>query len=116
MYRIKISYKTGNSFGSEDKEDFLDYTWTNIEMAKKSLERIKNHYEFYMEQSNVYEKPEGKLPEGVVWDTKYRAINLELLDDNGKPYPIYPFWIGYFEKLYSAEIIIGLKGLKYTIN
>jgi len=105
-YKIKIFYKTGNSFGSREEIDYVNYEWENYEMASESLERIKNHYYYYQENSDEWTKPEGKLPEGVVWDNKHRHISLELLDDNGKPYMFSPFWTGYFERLLLAEIVI----------
>jgi hypothetical protein len=46
-YRIKISYQTGDSFHSEDAEDYLELTWKNIDIAKENLQRIKEHYEMY---------------------------------------------------------------------
>ena len=46
-YRIKISYATGNSFGSEDTTDYLELTWQNIDIAKENLLRIKEHYEMH---------------------------------------------------------------------
>lgn len=46
-YRIKISYATGNSFGSEYTTDYLELTWQNIDTAKENLLRIKEHYEMY---------------------------------------------------------------------
>ena len=29
-YKIRISYRTGNSFGSEDVEEDLEMTWENV--------------------------------------------------------------------------------------
>ncbi len=46
-YKIKISYQTGDSFGSEDTVDYLELTWDNLENAKENLQRIKEHYNFY---------------------------------------------------------------------
>jgi hypothetical protein len=46
-YRIKISYSTGNSFGSEDTTDYLELTWENLDIAKENLQSIKEHYEMY---------------------------------------------------------------------
>lgn len=44
-YKIKISYATGNSFGSVDKEEYLDLEWNNLAVARKNLRRIKEHYQ-----------------------------------------------------------------------
>jgi len=106
IYKIEISYKTGNSFNSENKKEFLEYEWTVLEAAKKSLEHIKNHYEFYQKHNTEYTKPKEKLPDGVIWDNEYRMIMLVLVDNNNKPYRYSCFWTGYFETLYSAKIKI----------
>jgi hypothetical protein len=45
--KIKISYTTGDSFGHNDKEDYLELTWQNLDNAKENLNRIKEHYEMY---------------------------------------------------------------------
>jgi len=55
-YRIKISYSTGDSFGSEDTTSYLELTWQNIEIAKENMIRIKEHYEMYR-SINRYNKP-----------------------------------------------------------
>ena len=39
-YQIKLSYTTGNSFGSEEREELLEYVWENIEIARENLKRI----------------------------------------------------------------------------
>lgn len=44
LYKIKIEYKTGNSFGSHDEEGEIEYKWENLEIAKENLKRIKEHY------------------------------------------------------------------------
>jgi hypothetical protein len=42
-YQIKISYRTGNSFGSHDEERTLEHTWKNKDIARENLDRIKEH-------------------------------------------------------------------------
>ena len=59
----------------------------------------------------MWSKPEEALPEGVKWSQKYRMIMLELVDDNGDPFLYSPFWVGYFETLYEAKIIIDEESL-----
>jgi hypothetical protein len=44
MYRIKISYQTGNTFHTEDAVDFIDMKWTDKEIVKKNLKAINDHY------------------------------------------------------------------------
>ena len=46
-YKIQIDYSTGNSFGSEDTMDYVELTWKNLDVAKKNLQYIKEHYEMY---------------------------------------------------------------------
>lgn len=52
-YRIKISYSTGDSNGSEDTEDYLELTWSNLDVAKENLQRIKEHNEMYEMINNL---------------------------------------------------------------
>ena len=113
-YSIKIYYKTGNSFEMHDEEDFVEFEWKNLKMVEKSLLRIIAHYEFYKEHDNIWEKPKGRLPKGVLWDDEYNLILLELLDDNGIPFKTSPFWTGYFEILQHAEIVLSDEKMKYT--
>ena len=105
MYNIKIEYETGNSFNTFTETDIIEHDWLDISMAKKSLERIANHYKFNREHPCIYKKPDVDLPQGVIWDDEYRKVGLELIDNNGT-FRTYPFWTGYFEKLYKAEIVI----------
>ena len=105
MFTIEISYKTGNSFGSEDKIENIDFEWENLESIKKSLQRIKNHYKYFEDHIDVWRKPKEKLPEGVVWNDTHRILCLELIDDNGNPFIFHSFWTGYFERLYEARIV-----------
>ena len=111
--RIKIDYRTGDSFGSHDEIGYVDLEWSNIEKANESLQRIKNHYEYFQNNSDVYRKPKGEIPKGVVWENEHRVIMLELISDDGSPYLYSPFWVGYFEKLYSAKIVFSDNSMIY---
>ena len=47
-YRIKYNYDTGDSFSqSLDNSDLLEMVWEDLEVAKKNLQRIKDHYSQY---------------------------------------------------------------------
>ena len=47
MYKIKINYSSGDSFNRYDNlERCLEPEWTNIEIAKENLKRIKDHYDW----------------------------------------------------------------------
>ena len=46
-YKIKYSYRTGDSFNTSEGEDTLEYVWTDLDVAKEALKRIKEHYKWY---------------------------------------------------------------------
>jgi hypothetical protein len=116
-YRIKINYRTGNSFGTYDEEAFIEYEWESLSMAKESLKCIKNHNEFYRDNSNLYTKPMTQLPPGVSWDEEFRIIVLELVDDEGKNFRYSSFWTGYFEELSCVEVVCSEDtDMVYNVN
>lgn len=47
IYRIKIEYCTGNSFGSNDEIRCIDLEWQDLNVAKQNLQRIDEHYKQY---------------------------------------------------------------------
>ena len=60
MFKIEVSYKTGNSFNSYETSELLDFNWNNIDVAKKNLQFIKEHHELISKMSgyghkNVFE-------------------------------------------------------------
>ena len=55
-YKIKIRYRTGGSFETYDDTDYIEYEWDDVEFAKQSLTRIKNHYIFYKEYGDLWRK------------------------------------------------------------
>jgi len=114
-WRIRIDYETGDSFGSENTHDYLDIEWENLDMAKESLRRIKNHFEF-CDGKHCWTRPEGDLPVGVDWNDKWRCLRLILVDDDYNDYPCAAFWIGYFEYLHTAEIVGQDSDMKFTTD
>jgi hypothetical protein len=119
LYVIKYKYKTGDSFGSEKRDGEIEYRWTNLDMAKKSLARIKNHYEFYCEYDSssfssrskdqilkelsdkdwfVNENKQGLRPESF-WQ-----FAIYLVSDTGTNFDYHVPWCGYFEHLLEIEI------------
>lgn len=111
-YSIRISYQTGNSFGSEDEEETLPHTWENREIARENLARIKTHYEYYelINKSHIsYDKfKEEVLALAAQYKTNDWLLDeyyLNLKTDEGKDYRIQAFWCGYFETLYGASIV-----------
>jgi hypothetical protein len=110
-YTIEIHYQTGDSFHTEECVKSIDPTWENLEMAKQSLECIKNHYEYQKEHHDTWSEPKVSPPEGVKWNEKYKMIMLVLIDDNGNPFYYSDFWTGHFEQLHEAKIIISQEDL-----
>jgi len=118
MYKIKVSYQTGDSFGTEDVEMTLDFDWTDINVVTQNLKRIKEHYEMYQEMAESYHAPFKEMKKkygkkdwfvdnnGNTWDpagTASRSLCLYL--DDGAKFNYSCPWCGYFETLYGAEII-----------
>jgi len=108
-YKIKYEYKTGNSFGSHDEESILEYDWEDLEIAKESLRRIKEHYKWYEHMESPRwgdEVPEPKWFNVNERDKYIRHHLINLPMDNGKEVQFYAPWCGYFETLYGARIIV----------
>ena len=112
MYKIKYFYKTGNSFGSSNEEDYLELTWEKKEIARDALRRIKEHYIYYKEKHKYYLRtPEEKeinariIKEAAYKDWFVDDDTLIIKTDDNKDFEFWPPWCGYFEALYSAEIV-----------
>lgn len=108
-YQIRIDYKTGNSFESYETSDFLDgEPFENLEIAKENLKRIKavnDYHEQPYYSANKILRPEYYTEEGY----------LKLKADSGNEYQIYPFWIGYFECLLGAEIVLDQTDMSFRV-
>lgn len=103
-YKIHISYRTGNSFGSYDEERYLEPTWEKLEIAKEALKRIGEHYRWYDDKHERWDSKGLSEPEwhkGIEYD-----FCLKIPLDNGNEVMMSAFWCGYFEKLHSAKIVI----------
>lgn len=110
-YLIKITYTTGDSFGSEVRKSIIELGWDSLENAKENLMRIKSHYHLIQELSSVYHSQrdsiiESKSSEDWFVD-RYYNVSLKLKADNGNYMQMSAFWCGYFETLHEAEIIIN---------
>lgn len=104
MYKIKVTYKTGDSFSTRDTEGLIEHVWTNLEVAKQNLKRIQEHYAWYESTRFSFRtelpKPSFAHPE--------HEWSLKLLHDDGQEFDYGSFWIGMFETLYGLEIILDL--------
>ncbi len=107
-YQIKISYRTGDTFKTEDRESCVEGFWENIHIVKQNLQRIKEHYLWYSETKEYwkYSKKEMKKiidnKPNFISDKYDWIINLYL--DDGSEYQYSTFWCGEFETLYGAKI------------
>ena len=115
-YKIQYNYDTGDSFNHEpDNSETLEMVWENLDVAKKNLQRIKEHYSQYKElNSYSLKKSREKILESskdkdwFVEGTGYSESEncIILYSDDGKPWQFWAPWCGYFESLNYAEIII----------
>lgn len=116
MYTIMIHYSTGDSFGSSDTTDELPVLWENLDKAKEALRVIKKHKEACDEirasRYRSHEKEILKKYEAEYWFCTGKNFedshdyNFYVLDDNDDKVRVYAFWMGYFENIQFAEIII----------
>jgi hypothetical protein len=106
-YKILIRYVTGDSFESYDTSDYLEFEWDNLDICKKNLIRIKEHYN-YINDINSYDSKIRKSAEKIAKDKDWfvekddNSIKLQL--DNLDFFQLRAFWYGCFEHLISAEI------------
>ena len=135
-YRIKYSYRTGNSFGSSDEEAYLDLGWNNLKIAKKNLQAIREHYKLYEKFESHYPRlTEEQRKEEVdkvkhndwyagkqnfnpkSWDDCFYATHcIKLQADNGGFMQISCPWCGYFETLHGAEIVEEESDMKFSLR
>ncbi len=120
MYKIKINYNTGDSFGTEEGlETTLEFTWKSLQIAKENLIRIKEHYEYYQLLNKKYStlskkeiEKQIKIAKSKDWFTtsEYNRDGeyaLVLKTDDGTSCQISTtMWVGYFESLNYAEIVL----------
>jgi len=102
-YTIEIQYSTGDSFGIYDETRTIEFTFKNLDTGKAILQRIKEHYQYWYAQEYAYHKEVPSKPDWIKKGDSESTIRF-LLDD-GKEVQMCPFWIGYFNRLYGAEIV-----------
>lgn len=113
MYNILIKYITGNSFGTHETSDLLEIPFSNIETGKENLRRIREHYKAYQEKTSYGNLTNVNFPKFYINHRKgvgfgKNSLNgiILLLDDGTEHEMLSCFWIGYFEHLISAEIVL----------
>ena len=97
MYAIRVDFTTGDSFHTEDTSVTLDWEWKDAEKVRDALLRIRGHWRWY----DYVEKHE---PE---WHKGLGAEQVVLVLDNGEPVTFRAPWCGFFERLNSAEAVLG---------
>lgn len=121
-YKILVHYQTGDSFGNEDTEQFLEADWEDLDIAKGNLKRIREHYEYYKWFNDHFGRkyknlPEPPKPDSWVEKKGFPGLPfIALLLDNKEEWVFHPFWIGYFETLYGAEIQPDDSDMKFKIQ
>ena len=127
MFTIQVKYKTGDSFNSYEKENRIGLCWKSIELARKALAVLEEHYNYYkdIESGSYYARKEiDKLRKKAMntdWykqavaqstDDWYKRpdmwyINCAVQMDNGdfRNIPV-NMWCGYFERLLEASIVL----------
>lgn len=104
-YKIKYSYKTGDSFKSWDESGILEMEWKKLSNAKAALKHIKEHYDWYRDQANSWRRLGDEPIAEPEWHTsKYESV-INLVLDNGNEVSFAAPWCGYFERLHTAEIV-----------
>jgi len=89
-FEIMIDYTTGDSFNSERiEEEPLGIVNEDMDKAKENLDRIQAHWKKYGNKG--YDED---------------AHDLKLIMDDGEERTINPFWMGYFENLHGAKIVV----------
>lgn len=108
-WTISFSYRTGDSFSSNDTTGELGISWADLDVAKKALARIQEYHKAQEHNRDVdrgwkrgkeidITKLDGYSPE-------YPEVCIMLPLDDGTEHRHSRFWDGYFEHLYSAEIV-----------
>lgn len=124
-YKILINYQSGNSFRCDVYEDYLELEWDNLEVAKRNLAFIKEHWEMYSElnsyrmgkptKEETFENYSNKQWFVDNGDPHYSEYCMLLEADNGNKMQQRNFWCGYFEDLHGAEIITDNSDMKFTV-
>jgi hypothetical protein len=124
-YKIKVCYQTGDSFSSEESTEIIEeFSWESEEVAKRNLQRIGEHYKLYMLFNKEYNISKEQLTEAkknakkTDWfiDNNYWEYSLKIELDDGTFKELTTRWCGYFESLWSAEIVCDKSDTKITFR
>jgi len=119
-YQIEIDYDSYDSFNEERCQEPLEGTWENIDVIKRNLQRIKEHYIYNEEKNSTgkYRRYEEFAQINYDIDKKdwvvvnkwasgenisENSLMLEL--DNGKMYQVQAFWMGWGSSFHGAKAV-----------
>lgn len=119
--KIKVYYTTGNSFGTYETSDVLDFEWKNENVVKENIKAINEHDEFVHKCFKSYytnkaerdtyllaAKNKSWFVEGEYMKQPLCEYSIKLKLDNGKMVQMQCPWIGYFETLQYAEGFVDI--------
>ena len=116
--KIKITYITGNSFGSHIDTDFIEGEWDDINIIKDNVNAIIEHNNYIEKYNNDLTTTNERLSilnhiknrfwfvEGTMFGEDNWKHSIKLKIDKNKTMKINCFWIGYFESLVDVDISI----------
>ena len=122
-YSINIDYNTGHSQFSERVTEEVEMKWENLDQAKKALQHIADHYRQYKAHceynSSAFNRAHGFDMESVRSSPWYHGPidetfpdswqgTIVLENDKGEKVATSAFWVGFFEKLFMAEVCISI--------
>lgn len=121
IYKIKVHYDTGDSFTHElDQEHIIELTWESLENAKANLKRIEEHYKLYRDLNSYFNRKTDKDIKGQYsredWYVGENTKLIRLYSDDGKVFQMWTTWVGHFETLNYAEIIVEDNDMKISFN
>lgn len=74
-YQIKVDYTTGDSFNSYDTSNVIELKWESLEMAKRNLKNIQEHYELYRSKNTYFRRKELDIKDYI--DREWFVSKLE---------------------------------------
>ena len=108
-YEIEVEYTTGNSFNSHRTMDTVGWVFDTREEARDMLQHIKEHHEMYEALDNFSVRRNGgrqavldKYKDKAWFSAEYPETRIVYADRH-----ISPFWIGYFEIIHNAKIVLA---------
>lgn len=105
-YTVKISYTTGDTFNTYEDSDVIGMCWENEKLAEQAVEEIRKHNEVFTEWGISDSKKKKKASKYPWYNKSNPEFTINLERDDGSRKPVGVFWLGYFEHLYCAEVIV----------